>query len=97
MTHVSTNDSGSAVLVGHHPLAKAVALALAGSLLAGCATQGGSDRPGGEVERARAAFARADYATAARLLSEPAMKGDPAAQYALGYMYYYGQGVPKDL
>lgn len=25
-----------------------------------------------------------------------AERGDPDAQYALGYMYYYGQGTPKD-
>ena len=30
-----------------------------------------------------------------RLLPE-AKKGNPEAQYAIGYMYYYGQGVTED-
>lgn len=29
-------------------------------------------------------------------VEQAAERGDPDAQYALGYMYYYGQGVPKD-
>jgi len=83
--------------VSRHPVAAAVAVALAGAtLLGGCASDG-PVKPGEELTAARAAFAREDYARAARLLSEPAMKGDAEAQYALGYMYYYGQGVPRDL
>lgn len=29
-------------------------------------------------------------------LQQAAQAGDPDAQYALGYMYYYGKGVPQD-
>lgn len=35
------------------------------------------------------------HAAFLRLLSE-AEKGQPDAQYAIGYMYYYGQGVVED-
>lgn len=29
-------------------------------------------------------------------VKQAAVQGDPDAEYALGYMYYYGQGVPRD-
>ena len=45
---------------------------------------------------ATAAFQRGDYATAARLLRDDALKGDANAQRNLGYLYEEGLGVPRD-
>jgi TPR repeat protein len=37
-----------------------------------------------------------DYRRAFIRLKPEAIKGQPDAQYAIGYMYYYGQGVVED-
>jgi TPR repeat protein len=37
-----------------------------------------------------------DYRQAFIRLKPEAKKGQPDAQYAIGYMYYYGQGVVED-
>lgn len=37
-----------------------------------------------------------DYRSAFIRLKPEAEKGQPDAQYAVGYMYYYGQGVAED-
>ncbi|MFI4919441.1 MAG: tetratricopeptide repeat protein [Legionellales bacterium] len=37
-----------------------------------------------------------DYRSAFIRLMPEAEKGQPDAQYAVGYMYYYGQGVVED-
>jgi TPR repeat protein len=37
-----------------------------------------------------------NYHTAFILLKPQALQGQPDAEYALGYMYYYGRGVPPD-
>ncbi|WP_423202757.1 tetratricopeptide repeat protein [Legionella yabuuchiae] len=37
-----------------------------------------------------------DYRTAFIRLKPEAEKGNPDAQYAVGYMYFYGQGVIED-
>ncbi len=49
-----------------------------------------------EFTRAEIAFSEGDYHTAVELLLPLAQKGDPDAQYALGYALYEGLGVPKD-
>lgn len=36
-----------------------------------------------------------DFETAAQQLQKLSEQGNPDAQYALGYMYYYGKGVPE--
>lgn len=41
-------------------------------------------------------FKAQDYRKAFIRLKPEAMKGQPDAQYAVGYMYYYGQGVVED-
>ena len=41
-------------------------------------------------------FRAQDYRKAFIRLKPEAMKGQPDAQYAIGYMYYYGQGVIED-
>ncbi|MGE0081921.1 MAG: SPOR domain-containing protein [Thiohalomonadaceae bacterium] len=78
-----------------HPLAGAVLLAVLGSALAGCASSG-PVQGDAAVQRAQSAYARKEYRKAAELLSVPAMQGNAEAQYALGYLYYYGRGVRKD-
>jgi TPR repeat protein len=41
-------------------------------------------------------FKREDYRRAFIRLKPEAQKGNPEAQYAVGYMYYYGQGVVEN-
>lgn len=41
-------------------------------------------------------FRAQDYRRAFIRLMPEAEKGQPDAQYAIGYMYYYGQGVVED-
>ena len=41
-------------------------------------------------------FRGQDYRSAFIRLKPQAEKGQPDAQYAVGYMYYYGQGVVED-
>ena len=50
----------------------------------------------GPYEDAQAAHGRRDYATALRLWRPLADQGNAEAQYALGFMYDHGQGVPKN-
>lgn len=60
------------------------------SLIEGCSTNRLNLQEGIEsfqVQNYRLAFIR---------LKPEAMKGQPDAQYAVGYMYYYGQGVTED-
>ena len=49
-----------------------------------------------KFEQAREAYRNFDYAKAFTLLNTIAAQGDANAQYALGYMYYYGFGVIRD-
>ncbi|NNM58792.1 MAG: sel1 repeat family protein [Legionellales bacterium] len=41
-------------------------------------------------------FIQEDYHQAFKTLQPLAVKGNPDAQYAVGYMYYYGYGTPQD-
>lgn len=41
-------------------------------------------------------YQQQNYNEALTKLQPLADKGNPNAQYAIGYMYYYGQGVPMD-
>ena len=47
-------------------------------------------------EDAEAAYSNADYATAMRLWRSLAEQGDAEAEFHLGVMYAFGQGVPND-
>ncbi len=47
-------------------------------------------------ERAKLLYLAKDYAGAAGLMRTLAGRGHLQAQYVLGYMYYYGQGVPRN-
>lgn len=49
-----------------------------------------------ELEKGWAAYARGDYALAAKQIRPYAEQGDPEAQFKLGRMYQEGQGVLKD-
>jgi TPR repeat protein len=45
----------------------------------------------------KADFAQGKYDVALKDLAPAAEQGDKEAQYALGYMYYYGKGVTQDI
>ena len=57
---------------------------------------GGASSRAGATSRGEEAYARHDYASAARLLQPEAQSGRPLAQTYLGYMYQNGLGVPRD-
>lgn len=56
--------------------------------------QAAHDRQG--YQHAETAYLAGDYPQALRILKPLAEQGDAEAQYILGYMYYYGQGVESD-
>ena len=60
------------------------------SALTGCATSGLNLREGIK------SFQVQDYRQAFIRLKPEAEKGQADAEYAIGYMYYYGQGVVED-
>ncbi len=49
-----------------------------------------------DMQAGKASFENGYYKEAFRQLLPLAVKGKPEAQYAVGYMYYYGYGVPED-
>ncbi|MDN5871718.1 MAG: hypothetical protein L0H73_13480 [Nitrococcus sp.] len=64
--------------------------------LAGCAaTLSRAPDAGAQLEVARKAWLVGNYEHALPLLTRLARAGNPRAQYALGYMYYMGQGVEQ--
>ncbi len=65
-------------------------ICIAVSLLSGCVTNGLNLREGIR------SFQIQDYRQAFIRLKPEAEKGQPDAEYAIGYMYYYGQGVVED-
>lgn len=76
------------------PVLVAGAIFITAGLLGGCASS--EHRRGPSLAEAKAAFQRQDYWTAAQLLKPLAYQGNADAQYALGYMYYYGRGVEQN-
>lgn len=58
--------------------------------LSGCVTSGYNLKEGIR------SFQVQDYRQAFIRLKPEAEKGQPDAEYAIGYMYYYGQGVVED-
>lgn len=52
--------------------------------------------PTEQLNKAKKAFAQKNYSLAAKLLRPLVIQGQDYAQYALGYMYYNGMGVPRD-
>lgn len=59
-------------------------------LLSGCATSSMN------LKQGISSFQVQDYRQAFIRLMPEAKKGQPDAQYAIGYMYYYGRGVVED-
>ena len=57
---------------------------------------GYSVEPASQLEKATMAFNQKNYSLAAKLLAPLAKEGQGYAQYALGYMYYNGMGVPRN-
>jgi len=48
-------------------------------------------------KRAKDAFLSGDYKTASALFDTLANNGNAEAQYSMGYMHYYGKGLPKSI
>jgi len=67
-----------------------------GLLLAGCASQPTTPSSADRMELAREAYVAKDYDRAFAITRAEAELGNPRAQYALGYMYYNGEGVLPD-
>lgn len=64
---------------------------------AGCATtSGGEEDENEQLEIAREQFLRKQYESSAITLLPLARAGNPEAQYSLGYLYYYGLGIPRN-
>jgi TPR repeat protein len=49
-----------------------------------------------EIEQGKRYFKDGYYKRAFQQLLPPAIDGNAEAEYAIGYMYYYGYGVPQD-
>ena len=56
----------------------------------------GSAAAAGPFEDGLSAYNRGNYATALRAFRPLAEQADARAQYNLGLMYWYGDGVPSD-
>jgi TPR repeat protein len=69
-----------------------IALMLVGLLLQSCA----SGIEGRKLNEGKKSFADGNYKQAFHQLLPIASEGNPNAQYAVGYMYYYGYGVAQD-
>lgn len=66
-------------------------------LVVGCATSTGySPRVTSELQQGQRYFEQGYYKKAMQDLLPLACDGNPQAQYAVGYMYYYGYGVAQD-
>ncbi len=63
--------------------------------LVGCVTESGASSDSA-YEQGQQSFKQGDYKSAFHLLYPLAMDGQPDAQYAVGYMIYYGKGVVKN-
>jgi TPR repeat protein len=73
---------------------RAILVCLLSLSLIACATT--SPRIQSEVAQGKRYFAQGYYKRAMHELLPLACDGDPEAQYAVGYMYYYGLGVAQD-
>ena len=84
-------------------LLKGVTILIVSSLLAACATNSNPSSSDKKVQENRvptsACIGNAylqKYNCSVRRINQAAQSGDPDAQYALGYMYYYGIGTIRD-
>lgn len=62
--------------------------------ISACASTGASS--GNPLQLGKKAFQSGDYKTAYSQLYPLAVKGQADAEYAVGYMLYYGKGVAQD-
>lgn len=65
-------------------------------LLSGCSTSHSTETPTyrhATLAEGKANFKAKHYSLAYRQLLPLAVKGNPDAQYAIGYMYSYGEGI----
>lgn len=77
-------------------LMQALAIAALASITA-CSTtkqQAASEKAFNTAEKH---YQHANYEASFKAMLPAARAGDPKAQYALGYMYYYGRGVKQDM
>jgi TPR repeat protein len=66
-------------------------------ICSGCATtSGGDEEQNEELEIAREQFHKKQYESSAITLLPLARAGNAEAQYSLGYLYYYGLGIPRN-
>jgi TPR repeat protein len=73
-------------------LLRILILSLMLGILTGCASQ----REDYRLDVGKHSFINGDYKTAFHELLPLAMQGNTHAEYAVGYMYYYGYGVAQD-
>lgn len=68
------------------------------ALLTGCADtpERGGEAAAKQLELGRRAWRQGDYEAAVPPLKSAAAQGEVRALYALGYLYFYGRGVPQD-
>src|SRR3990167_8244013 len=64
--------------------------------LIGCANRPNSLYSKSQVEYGKSLFEQGFYRQAMKQLLPMACDGNAEAEYAVGYMYYYGYGVPQD-
>lgn len=62
--------------------------------ISGCAST--TNSPSDQLQTGKKAFQANDYKTAYQQLYPAALAGQPDAQYAIGYMMYYGKGVAQN-
>lgn len=60
------------------------------------ACQSNQKKPEQKINMGRSYFVKHQYAKAFEKLLTPAKDGVASAQYAIGYMYFYGKGVPQN-
>lgn len=75
-------------------------IALSSTLVTSCSTwTNTSEQPSyihASLSEGKANFKAKKYSLAYRQLLPLAVKGSPDAQYAIGYMYYYGKGIDRN-
>jgi TPR repeat protein len=76
-------------------LSRLLLISFSACLLLACAVRGVRMNPA--ILEGQRLFETGYYKSAMRQLMPPSIAGDPQAQYAVGYMYYYGYGVAQDI
>lgn len=76
--------------------AKLWAVIVLTQLLVACSAGSASYSKSAALEQGKQSFKTGNYAAAYHELLPLAARGNPDAQYAIGYMYYYGKGVDQN-